>query len=79
MLGSTLAVYIVGSIGAVQGSLLATAVGAAVPTVALAVNADDAYMPLFGALFVAPLQASAATLGFYLTRRRQGSERATQR
>jgi hypothetical protein len=79
MLGSTLGVYIVGSIGDIDGSFLATALGAAVPTLGLAANADDAIMALAGAIIVAPLQAAGATIGFNITRRRQGEGRTPSR
>lgn len=68
-LGSTLGVYTVGYLGKVRGSLLATAAGAGLPSLALFFGVGDPYMPLYGVIFVAPLQAGGAAIGFNITGR----------
>ena len=68
-LGSALAVYAVGAAGPARGSPVVTAFCAGMGSLALVPLIDDPYMPYFGVLLVAPLQAVAATVGFHASRR----------
>lgn len=68
-LGSALAVYAVGLAGPSRGSPLVTTFFAGMGSLALVPLIDDPYMPLFGVVLVAPLQAVAATVGFNVSRR----------
>jgi hypothetical protein len=67
--GSTVAAYWIGRGDGSRGSLAATALGAAIPSVALAVGRHEPYLPVFGVVFGAPLQAVGGTVGYQLTRR----------
>lgn len=66
--GSALAVYAAGCSGPARGSLPATFAAAGTASLLLLLLIDDPYMPLFGFVIVAPLQAVAATAGFNLSR-----------
>ena len=68
-IGSTLAVYLIGRGDHSRGSFAATALGAAIPTIPIALRRHEPYLPLFGIVLGAPLQAIAATVGYQLTRR----------
>jgi hypothetical protein len=68
-IGSTVAVYLIGRGDGSRGSFAATAVGAALATIPMALGRHEPYLPLIGLVLGAPLQAIGATLGYQLTRR----------
>ena len=68
-IGSTAAVYWIGRGDGSRGSLAATALGAAVVTIPLALLRHEPYLPVIGIVLGAPLQAVAAAVGYQLTRR----------
>jgi hypothetical protein len=67
--GAVLAVYLIGRGDGSRGSLAATALGAGVATIPLALGRHEPYLPIIGIALGAPAQAAAATLGYQLTRR----------
>jgi MFS family permease len=67
--GSAVAGYWIGRGDGSRGSLAATALGAALATIPLAVGRHEPYLPIIGIVFGAPLQGVGATLGYQLTRR----------
>jgi hypothetical protein len=67
--GSLAATYLIGRGDGSRGSFAATALGAAIPTIPIALGRHEPYLPLFGLVIGAPLQAIGATLGYQLTRR----------
>ena len=67
--GSTVAAYLIGRGDGSRGSLGATALGAGIPSIALAFGRHEPYLQAFGVLFGAPLQAVGATIGYQRTRR----------
>jgi hypothetical protein len=67
--GSTVAVYLIGRGDGSLGSFGATAFGAAIATIPIALSRHEPYLPLIGLVLGAPLQAVGATLGYQLTRR----------
>jgi hypothetical protein len=68
-LGSVLAVYWLGRGDGSRGSLGATALGAGLATIPLALGRHEPYLPIIGLLLGAPAQAVGATIGYQLTRR----------
>jgi hypothetical protein len=67
--GSVVAVYAIGRGDGSRGSLVATALGAAIATVPLALGRHEPYLPIIGLVLGVPAQAVGATLGYQLTRR----------
>ena len=67
--GSVVAAYLIGRGDGSRGSLGATALGAGLATIPLALGRDEPYLPLIGLVLGAPAQAIGATLGYQLTRR----------
>ena len=67
--GSAVAAYAIGRGDGSRGSLITTALGAAIATVPIALGRDEPYLPLIGIVLGAPLQAIGATLGYQLSRR----------
>jgi hypothetical protein len=67
--GSVAAAYVIGRGDGSRGSVAATALGAALATIPLALARHEPYLPLLGLVFGAPAQALGATLGYQLTRR----------
>jgi hypothetical protein len=68
-LGSVLAVYWLGRGDGSRGSLGATALGAGLATIPLALGRHEPYLPIIGLVLGAPAQAVGATIGYQLTRR----------
>jgi hypothetical protein len=68
-LGGTVATYLIGRGDGSRGSFAATALGAAVATIPIALGRHQPYLPWISLVFGAPLQAIGATLGYQLTRR----------
>jgi hypothetical protein len=68
-IGSTVTAYLIGRGDRSRGSFAATAVGAAIATIPIALGRHEPYLPLIGLVLGAPLQAIGATLGYQLTRR----------
>jgi hypothetical protein len=67
--GSTVTAYLIGRGDGSRGSLAATAFGAGIPSIALALGRHEPYLNVYGVVFGAPLQAIGATVGYQLTRR----------
>jgi hypothetical protein len=67
--GSAAAAYVIGRGDGSRGSLVTTALGAAIATIPIALGRHQPYLPLIGIVLGAPLQAIGATLGYQLTRR----------
>ncbi len=65
--GATLGVWGTGRKRGATGTLLSTAVGAAIPTVWILSKRDDPMLPFVGALFGAPLQGMFAYVGYKAT------------
>jgi hypothetical protein len=68
-LGSVLAVYWLGRGDGSRGSLGATALGAGLATIPIALGRHEPYLPIIGLVLGAPAQAVGATIGYQLTRR----------
>jgi hypothetical protein len=68
-LGSAVATHMIGRGDGSRGSFAATALGAAIATIPIALGRHQPYLPLIGLVFGAPLQAIGGTLGYQLTRR----------
>ncbi|MFN2563974.1 MAG: hypothetical protein ABR499_03030 [Gemmatimonadaceae bacterium] len=66
--GSVLAVYLIGRGDGSRGSLSATALGAGLATIPLALGRHEPYLPILGLVLGAPAQAVGATIGYQLTR-----------
>ena len=66
---STLGTYFVGRGDGSRASFGATALGAAIASVPIALGRHEPYLPIVGIVFGAPLQAIGATIGYQLTRR----------
>lgn len=67
--GATLGSYLVGRSDGSHGSFLATALGAGIATVPVALAWNDPYAPYLGVLIGAPLQGVGARIGYQRTRR----------
>jgi hypothetical protein len=67
--GSTVAVYLIGRGDRSRGSFAATALGAAIATIPIALGRHEPYLPIIGIVLGAPAQAIGATVGYQLTRR----------
>jgi hypothetical protein len=67
--GATAATYIVGRGDGSRGSLLATALGAGIPSVVLLAGRHEPYLPPIGIVLVLPFQAVGGTLGYRLSLR----------
>ena len=68
-IGSVAAAYLIGRGDGSRGSLGATALGAGLATIPLALGRHEPYLPIIGLVLGAPAQAIGATLGYQLTRR----------
>lgn len=71
--GATLASYLVGRSDGSHGSLLATALGAGIGTIPVALAYNDPYAPFVGVLLSAPLQGIGARIGYQKTRQPKGA------
>lgn len=69
LVGSVAAAYWIGRGDGSRGSFAATALGAALATIPLALGRHEPYLPVIGIILGAPAQAIGATLGYQLTRR----------
>ncbi len=69
--GSVVAAYWIGRGDGSRGSFAATALGAAIATIPLALGRHEPYLPIIGLVLGAPAQAIGATLGYQLTRRQR--------
>jgi hypothetical protein len=67
--GGAAAAYLIGRGDGSRGSFGATALGAAIATIPVALGRHEPYLPLIGLVLGAPLQAVGATVGYQLTRR----------
>lgn len=67
--GATLASYLVGRSDGSHGSFLATALGAGIGTIPVALAYNDPYAPFVGVIIGAPLQGIGARIGYQHTRR----------
>lgn len=67
--GATLASYLVGRSDGSHGSFLATALGAAVGTIPVALAYNSSHAPVVGVVISAPLQSLGARIGYQHTRR----------
>ena len=67
--GATLASYLVGRSDGSHGSFLATALGAGIGTIPVAIAYNDPYAPFVGVIIGAPLQGLGARIGYQRTRR----------
>jgi glycerol uptake facilitator-like aquaporin len=67
--GSTVAAYWIGRGDDSRGSLAATALGTAIPSIGLALGRHEPYLNVLGLVVGAPLQAVGGTVGYQLTRR----------
>ncbi|MFL5562458.1 MAG: hypothetical protein ACJ79K_13370 [Gemmatimonadaceae bacterium] len=66
--GSTSVAYAIGRSDGSHGSLLATALGAAIPTTLVGLAWNDPYAMVLGVVVVAPLQGVGAKIGYQATR-----------
>lgn len=66
--GATLASYLVGRSDGSHGSFLATALGAGIGTIPVALAWNEPYAPFLGVLIGAPLQGVGARIGYQRTR-----------
>ena len=66
--GSTSVAYLIGRSDGSHGSLLATALGAAIPTTVVGLAWNDPYAIVLGVVVVAPLQGLGAKIGYQATR-----------
>ena len=71
--GATLASYFFGRSDGSHGSFLATALGAGIGTIPVAIAYNDPYAPFVGVLISAPLQGLGAEIGYQHTRRVPGA------
>lgn len=67
--GATLASYLVGRSDGSHGSFLATALGAGIGTIPVALAWNEPYAPFLGVIIGAPLQGLGARIGYQHTRR----------
>jgi hypothetical protein len=67
--GTALATYMVGRGDGSRASFGATALGAAIASIPIALGRHEPYLPLFGIVLGAPLQALGGTIGYQSTRR----------
>lgn len=65
--GSSLAVWLSGRHIGAKGSLLGTALGAALPTIPILMKRDDPLLPMVAAIFGAPVQGIMAYVGYRAT------------
>jgi hypothetical protein len=66
--GAVAATHLIGRIDGSKSKLLGTVIGAAIPTIPLLFGRNDPYLPLYGIVFGAPLQAIGGMLGEQLSR-----------
>ena len=65
--GATLAVWGSGHASGAKGTLLGTAIGAAVPTIPILMRRDDPLLPFVAAIFGAPMQGIFGYIGYKAT------------
>ncbi|HWE44087.1 MAG TPA: hypothetical protein VG432_16410 [Gemmatimonadaceae bacterium] len=70
--GATLASYLAGRSDGSHGSFLATALGAGLGTIPVALAWNEPYAPFLGVIVGAPLQGLGARIGYQHTRRPAG-------
>ncbi len=68
IVGSTIAVQLIGTADGSRAPILATAFGTAVGTLPIAMGRDDPYIVLFGPI-LSPLQSGAGTFAYHKLRR----------
>ena len=68
LVGATVVAYLIGRGDGSRGSLAATALGAAIPSVPLFFGRHEPYLPIIGIVLGAPLQGIGATIGYQRSR-----------